>query len=529
MLIQALGQLTKLGEYFATRINELVVVSRGEWSNFDYEARVDWHLLWKYVRGSVEDLRVQLSKVDDLSPVLSWTEPLVELCEKRQKVVRVHGQEAAQVLSDAHKAIIKLRQTVSAGDLQETVTSFQGYRAVQAFNELQGHLREWHAFYTDYDPMVTWWTKDPFEKLQESFSPLIADVRKHIVGIEDDDTDAIVGQPSGRESILADLDREFISYTPEQILAIGKKEYKWCEQEMMKASHELGYGNDWRQALEHVKTLYFEPGEQTYMVRELAEEAVQYVTERDMVTVPEVCSQTWRTFMMAPEKQKVNPFFLGGPYIQVSYPTSEMAHEDKLMIMRGNSRPLSRSTVFHELIPGHHLQYYYMDRYNTHRNGFFTPFWTEGWAFYWELILWDRGFPDTPENRIGMLFWHMHRCTRIVFSLKFHLGQWTPEQCIDYLVKRGGHERATAEGEVRRSFNGDYSPLYQAGYMLGALQFYALRKEMVDGGLMGEKEFHDRILKMNQMPVELVRTMLKEEELEWNHQAAWKFYSPRED
>ena len=66
--------------------------------------------------------------------------------------------------------------------------------------------------------------------------------------------------------------------------------------------------------------------------------------------------------MMSPEAQKTNPFFLGGDSIQVSYPTATMSYEDKLMIMRGYSRPFSRSTVFHELLPGHHLQFYYMDR-----------------------------------------------------------------------------------------------------------------------------------------------------------------------
>lgn len=140
------------------------------------------------------------------------------------------------------------------------------------------------------------------------------------------------------------------------------------------------------------------------------------------------------------------------------------------------------------------------------------------------MILWDRGFPETPENKIGMLFWRMHRCTRIHFSLNFHLGKWTPQECIDYLVEKGGHERATAEGEVRRSFNGDYSPLYQAGYMLGALQFYALRKEIVEEGKMTEKAFHDRILRENIMPVEMVRALLKNEKLDFDHKPSWRFY-----
>jgi uncharacterized protein (DUF885 family) len=162
--------------------------------------------------------------------------------------------------------------------------------------------------------------------------------------------------------------------------------------------------------------------------------------------------------------------------------------------------------------------------YKTYRRPFMTPFWTEGWAFYWEMILWDRGFPGSPEERIGMLFWRMHRCLRIIFSLKFHLGQMTPEECIDLLVEKGGHERATAEGEVRRSFNGDYTPLYQAGYMLGALQFYALRKEILSSKLMTEKEFHDRVLTENNMPVEMVRALLKDEKLDRWHQPSWKFY-----
>ena len=123
-----------------------------------------------------------------------------------------------------------------------------------------------------------------------------------------------------------------------------------------------------------------------------------------------------------------------------------------------------------------------------------------------------------------MLFWRMHRCARIVFSIKFHLGQMTPQECIDYLVEKVGHERATAEGEVRRSFNGDYTPLYQAGYMLGALQLYALRREIVASGMMGEKEFHDSVLKENNMPIEMVRALLKGEKLTEDHKPSWRFY-----
>ena len=114
-----------------------------------------------------------------------------------------------------------------------------------------------------------------------------------------------------------------------------------------------------------------------------------------------------------------------------------------------------------------------------------SPFYGEGWPLYWELTMYDIGFHDTPEKKIGALFWRMHRCARIIFSLKFHMGEWSPQECVDFLVDRVGFERDNAMGEVRRSFQGGYGPLYQAAYLLGGLQLRALRKEIVDTGMMG--------------------------------------------
>jgi uncharacterized protein (DUF885 family) len=230
--------------------------------------------------------------------------------------------------------------------------------------------------------------------------------------------------------------------------------------------------------------------------------------------------------MMPPERQRVAPFFLGGEVIQVSYPTATMEHGDKLMSMRGNNIHFSRATVHHELIPGHHLQGFMTERYNSHRailSG--TPFWGEGWALYWEMLLWDTGFPQTAEDRVGMLFWRMHRTARIIFSLSFHLGKMSPQECIDFLVERVGHERFTAEGEVRRSFNGDYSPLYQVAYMIGGLQFRALHRELVQSQKLTNREFHDRILTLGRIPVEIVRAIMTDQPLVRDYLAGWRFYS----
>jgi uncharacterized protein (DUF885 family) len=228
--------------------------------------------------------------------------------------------------------------------------------------------------------------------------------------------------------------------------------------------------------------------------------------------------------MMTPERQKVSPFFLGGETIQVSYPTDGMEHDDKMMSMRGNNPHFSRAVTHHELIPGHHLQGFMTQRFNQHRQEFSTPFWGEGWALYWEMVLWDMGFAEKPEDKIGMLFWRMHRAARIMFSLGVHMGTMTPDEAIDLLVTKVGHERANAEAEVRRSFIGTYPPVYQAAYMLGALQFRALRKELVESGKMTEIQFHDRILQGGRMPVEMVRAMLLRQALPKDYKSQWRFY-----
>jgi len=319
------------------------------------------------------------------------------------------------------------------------------------------------------------------------------------------------------------LQFEMIPYTPEELIDFANKEFAWCENEMKKASRELGYGDDWKKALEHVKNLYVEPGKQPEMIRDLALEATKFVDDNDLITVPQLARDTWRMEMMTPERQLVSPFFLGGEVILVSFPTNTMSHEQKMMSMRGNNRHFARATVFHELIPGHHLQGFMNARYKPYRGLFGTPFWTEGGALYWELLFWDMNFPKTPENRIGMLFWHMHRCARIIFSLSSHLEKMTPQECIDFLVDRVGHERDNATAEVRRSFDGSYGPLYQIAYLIGGRQFYALHKELVDSGKMKNRPFHDWIYKENRIPVEMVRALLTNQKLTRDFKSSWRF------
>lgn len=338
-----------------------------------------------------------------------------------------------------------------------------------------------------------------------------------------DDT-GITGRPIGRAALVAELHGEMIPYTPEELVARARRELEWCHAELRKAAREMGHGDDWKAAVEAVKNKYVGPGWQPVLVRDLSNEAVVYLQQHKLVTVPPLAIETWRMDMMSAERQQFSPYFTGGEVITVAYPTSGMTHDAKLQSLRSNNPHFSRATVHHELIPGHHLQGFWNAREGTHRGAFNTPVWLEGWAMYWELVLLQKGFARTPEDRVGFLVWRSHRCARVLFSFGYHLGQLTPRQCVDLLVENVGFEPASATAEVRRSFSGGYGPLYQAAYLIGAKQFWALRQELVTTGKMTDRAFHDAILREGAIPVEMVRALLTGQKLTRDHKPEWRFW-----
>lgn len=343
------------------------------------------------------------------------------------------------------------------------------------------------------------------------------------------DDSKILGKPRGREGLISDLRDNMIPYTPEQLIALANKEFAWCEDEMKKAARQMGFGDDWKKAIEKTKQSYVAPGEQPRMIMGLLNEAVDYLRAKDLITVPAVAAESQHMTMLSPEEQLTSPFFLGGSHILVSYPTDTMEFDARMQSMRGNNPGFSHATAFHEMIPGHNLVGYLNQRYREYRpsltNG--GPFYGEGWPLYWELTMYELGFHDSPEEKVGALFWRMHRCARIIFSLNFHMGNWTPKQAVDFLVDRVGHERDNAMAEVRRSFESaqyQNQPLYQAAYLLGGLQLRGLRKELVDGKLMTNKQFHDEIMRQGNMPMALIRLGLTKQKLTRDMDINWKFY-----
>jgi uncharacterized protein (DUF885 family) len=486
------------------------------------DAQIDYLLFRNFLNKALFFNSLNREDYERVAFVTDFADGLYQFIRERRRGTTVDGPAEATLF---HEAAGQFRQ---AADNLEGLKRFSSWmdadKAAAVVRDLRENLAEAHGFYHGYHPDYTWWALAPYEQLEREllrYEKLLAE--HYVTDSSRDDGSGIIGRPEGRHALIHRLQYEFIPYTPEELIEVGRKELAWCRDEMIAAAREMGFGDDWRAALEHVKRQYVPAGEQPEMINRLAEEAIAFLEDHDLLSIPDLARETWRMQMMSPEMQLVNPFFLGGEAIRISYPTNTMEHDAKMMSLRGNNPHFCMATVHHELIAGHHLQGFVNQRNKPYRRILGTPFWTEGWALYWEFLLYEKGLPPTPEDRMGFLFWRKHRAARIIFSLNFHLEQMSPQECIDFLVSEVGHERANAEAEVRRSFMGRYDPLYQLAYMIGGFQFQGLRAELVDNGDMSLKEFHDAVLRQNSIPVELLRAVLSGKSLPEDYTTTWRF------
>jgi uncharacterized protein (DUF885 family) len=555
-----LGSAVRQGKLEKFYGGQLQLLEKINFDALSQEGKVDYLLLRERLRREERELANENKQDSEVAALIPFQQTIISFEEARRRMETVDPQKCAGELVKLTTGVTAAKSAVASLKAPPAVLN----RAAVRLEQLRTTMRSWYNFYALYDPKFAWWVEAEYKRADEAveahaqalhtasgmpgtldagagFGPGAGGAggrggrgggqgngggrgASRSTGPLGSDEELSGIGPAGNDALIEALRAAMIPYTPEELINLANREFAWCDKEMLRASGEMGFGADWKKALDAVKNKYVEPGQMIYLVRDLSREAIQFLEQKELVTLPPMLKEDYWEEAMTPQMQLVNPFFTGGATIQVSSPASTQTYQQRMESLRGNNIYFARATVFHELIPGHHMQQYMTQRYRTYRGMFSTPFWTEGMAFYWEMLLWDLGFTHTPEQRVGALVWRMHRCARIIFSLSFHLGKMKATECVQFLMDRVGFDRANAEGEVRRSFNGSYPPVYQCAYMLGALQFYALHKEMVGAGKMTNRAFHDALYREGNMPVEMVRLAINGQKVTRDYQTSWKFY-----
>src|SRR6185436_16671346 len=153
-------------------------------------------------------------------------------------------------------------------------------RAAAAAGEIRSTLRTWFGFYDGYQPDFSWWLKKPQDEAASALDDYAKFLREEVAGLKGKDEDPLLGDPIGAAALARDLAAEVIPYTPEELIRIGEKEFAWCEDRMKEAAKELGFGADWKAALQKVKSEFVPPGRQQELVVEEARAAIRFLKER---------------------------------------------------------------------------------------------------------------------------------------------------------------------------------------------------------------------------------------------------------
>lgn len=177
------------------------------------------------------------------------------------------------------------------------------------------------------------------------------------------------------------------------------------------------------------------------------------------------------------------------------------------------------TTVYHEGVPGHHLQIaqtiYRKELLNRWRR---MASWTsghgEGWALYSEWLMADLGYMDDPGDRLGLLDAQSLRATRVVIDIGVHCGfeapaevgggEWTYDKAWTFLTDHVNMNEAFCRFELDRYLGW---PGQAPSYKIGERLWLQLRDEARarEGEAFDLKAFHRRALDIGGVGLDTLR------------------------
>ena len=178
------------------------------------------------------------------------------------------------------------------------------------------------------------------------------------------------------------------------------------------------------------------------------------------------------------------------------------------------------TTVYHEGVPGHHLQIAQAVHNRAELNSWRrllagTSGHAEGWALYAERLMQQLGYLDDPADRLGMLDGQRMRAARVVLDIGVHLGKprldgtgvWDAEYALDFMRSNVNMSDQFVQFEVNRYLGWPgQAPSYKVGQRIWEQVRDAYQAER--GADFDIKEFHKRALDMGGVGLDTLRTAL---------------------
>jgi len=292
-------------------------LKQAEFDSMSIYGKVDYILLKKEIVFDLGALKLDEDEYNKISAYIPFADDIYQLEKKRRRGISLDGQEVAMQLNTILKAVNASKASFNTIQSIDMPLARKGKAAVLG---LQNRLKSFYDFYIGYDPDFTWWAPKPYKNLDSAlnvYATLIFSKGK-INTTQKPDSSGIKGVPVGRDELIRQLKAEMIPYTPEELITLANKEFAYCDKEMLKASQEMGFGNDWHKALEKVKNSYVPAGKQPEEILKLYNDALSFIKSRDLITIPPLAEETWGMTMMPPEPPMVPRAFRPSRSVDVS-------------------------------------------------------------------------------------------------------------------------------------------------------------------------------------------------------------------
>lgn len=178
------------------------------------------------------------------------------------------------------------------------------------------------------------------------------------------------------------------------------------------------------------------------------------------------------------------------------------------------------TTVYHEGVPGHHLQIGQavanrgtLNLWRRQLGG--TSGHAEGWALYAERLMEELGYLDDPADRLGMLDGQRMRAARVVLDIGVHLGKkrldgegiWDHDYALGFMRDNVNMNDSFVRFEVNRYLGWPgQAPSYKVGQRIWEQIRDAAQRR--DGAEFSFKQFHRRALDIGGVGLDTLKSAL---------------------
>ncbi|MHB8352439.1 MAG: DUF885 domain-containing protein, partial [Thermoplasmata archaeon] len=310
--------------------------------------------------------------------------------------------------------------------------------------------------------------------------------------------------------------REGIATPYAEIEAAGRKDLASNQARLQELARTASAGGSVHDLLERLYRDHPGATELVPETRALVEECRKFVEDKELVSIPPGAHcrvEETPVYGRALSTASMNP---PGPYDTagdegiyfVTPIDAAWTAEKQEEWLRSLNRPMLRNITFHEVYPGHYLQFLHFRSAtaSTARKVYLSGSFAEGWAHYCEQLVIEQGYrADDPAAEAAQLHDALLRDCRLLVAIGLHAGTLTLAGAAQ-LFRDGAHmEALPAEREAIR---GTFNPEYFC-YTLGKLALLeARRKHLVGGGPAALRRFHDRVLSFGCPPVGLLDRLL---------------------